>query len=1461
MSSDPLDSAEGTHNSSQPSYPVFGQNIQSTLTAVCIAAVELVGVNHSGMVLFDEAGQWGKVVAEYPPLPDPAVGKTIQVSGVSAEEKLAHDGEPLVVRDVEGQKSLGPVRDLLVQLRVKSMVVVPIIVDNVIRGSFSFDAMDEIRDFRKEEIEKCKKLAHFASVVVKNAYLMRDLEALGDAVLTITSENDPEGLLQEIIRQAVTLLRAKGGGIHEYNPMRRELRIISAYKPPSDLVGKTLGLGEGMAGKLIESGQDYIAVPDYSVWEGRAKIFEGKRELEAVLGVPLRWKESTIGVLWVHNRRGYTFQKDEIELLQRFAATASITIAQSRLSKSALYKAERLQSLATATKEIITGLGVSNRDERLRRVAKHAHTIINAEAGAVFLSEVESELTLVASDGHRKGGFQKGRKFKVQTGEGMGLTGHIAFMKQPFSKCGKELFEHPAAASQLDDFTRSGRCYSLLAIPLRKESGPRGDLLGLLKISNKRGADGEPHEWTCFTEDDQSIAEIFAQVAVVAIETADLFDEIKRERERYQNLVDVHNVIMGAESLEIGLDRLAHMLLSILKKSFCGILLAGENSKLLQVTAVAKRPCAAQEFRWNPRKGEKTPINSWERLEPSIEKGASSVLDYSNEEDKRTLDELAKWIQLRNHEDEPRRIQCLLVVPLKIDDRLVGLLTVGELRDREGEGFGEGQVASAQVIATQASVLIDKNWQERRRERRRQLYERLEKAIQVIGSEPTTGKILLAIVREAAALFSAETAFLVLERPSSKFVRLVDSNGVECDTAYARLADVGTGFRNILNTREARIILESDEVRAEISLLGYSLNMLLAVPVSFAASKFILFIGDSSEDSGISRADIDILERLGQQGAISLSKVLVSEQLTRARDGAHRIAESMALGRLGDALDKVVNGIKDVIDCGAVTLYRFNPARNYFFFPPAMAGVWDKSADYLREVSEHAPTWKILRLGKLYVAHEAQGDPVMDCTFVSREQIKSSAGIPLVVNDEERGERKIGVMFVNYREPHRFSDEDEKNIKLFAHEAAVVIRNMELYEGLNEERARLKALYETERAINSSADLKTIFGVIAEQTYEVAAANGRRVNVADIKLREDDMVRLIAGYPEQHLAKIRDYVGEGFDLRAQSAGRIGIVGRVIQSGLAQMENDIENNPDFIPLIPGTRAQLAVPIQDDEGTTIGALSVESVDVNTFDEHDKEVMETLARQASVVVTKDRQRRLSANAKAMALVGAAGTIWKHTIKNLAASIINDLRNFERTAPANLTEVAARYLLSARHGAEEIRQSPSTVPLLTHEGVTNQLLNPMLESRIEDKRGDRRFAVDIEYDLWETAAQSVEVSDHWFKHAFSLILDNAVNAAQEGRHRKVIVQTEMLSMRQCLIKVENTGPKIADEIWERLGNEPIHGRDSAGRMGIGILLADMILGVYGGKWQKLANEEDEIRMGILMPVSGAAGAEGVTG
>ena len=117
------------------------------LAAVCEAAVKIVdGVDHSGLVMFDRSLESGTVVAEYP-VTQGTVGLPIQITGTVTAERLVQSRDPIVSNDVENDKALGGLKAGLLRLGIKSIVIVPIVVDGEVRGSFSFDSMRALRPF------------------------------------------------------------------------------------------------------------------------------------------------------------------------------------------------------------------------------------------------------------------------------------------------------------------------------------------------------------------------------------------------------------------------------------------------------------------------------------------------------------------------------------------------------------------------------------------------------------------------------------------------------------------------------------------------------------------------------------------------------------------------------------------------------------------------------------------------------------------------------------------------------------------------------------------------------------------------------------------------------------------------------------------------------------------------------------------------------------------------------------------------------------------------------------------------------------------------------------------------------------------------------------------------------------------------------------------------------------------
>ena len=87
-------------------------------------------------------------------------------------------------------------------------------------------------------------------------------------------------------------------------------------------------------------------------------------------------------------------------------------------------------------------------------------------------------------------------------------------------------------------------------------------------------------------------------------------------------------------------------------------------------------------------------------------------------------------------------------------------------------------------------------------------------------------------------------------------------------------------------------------------------------------------------------------------------------------------------------------------------------------------------------------------------------------------------------------------------------------------------------------------------------------------------------------------------------------------------GQVGLVGAATGSGQPQVALDVDADPAHYknPLLPNTRSEMALPLRVGE-RVIGALDVQSQEVEAFDENDITVLQTMADQLAVAIENAR------------------------------------------------------------------------------------------------------------------------------------------------------------------------------------------------------------------------------------------------
>jgi HD-GYP domain-containing protein (c-di-GMP phosphodiesterase class II) len=135
-----------------------------------------------------------------------------------------------------------------------------------------------------------------------------------------------EDLYRAIVDSACKLLSAPKGCLMLLDGETLRLRIAAAQGlSPETIESLTLRLGEGIAGRVAETGQP-IFVDDIRLDKRFLRMAQTELESEAMASVPLRVKNRVLGVLNVNGASGQRFEDRDLRLLGVLADQAAATL-------------------------------------------------------------------------------------------------------------------------------------------------------------------------------------------------------------------------------------------------------------------------------------------------------------------------------------------------------------------------------------------------------------------------------------------------------------------------------------------------------------------------------------------------------------------------------------------------------------------------------------------------------------------------------------------------------------------------------------------------------------------------------------------------------------------------------------------------------------------------------------------------------------------------------------------------------------------------------------------------------------------------------------------------------------------------------------------------------------------------------------------------------------------------------
>ncbi|HSJ55019.1 MAG TPA: GAF domain-containing protein [Anaerolineae bacterium] len=544
----------------------------------------------------------------------------------------------------------------------------------------------------------------------------------------------------------------------------------------------------------------------------------------------------------------------------------------------------------------------------------------------------------------------------------------------------------------------------------------------------------------------------------------------------------------------------------------------------------------------------------------------------------------------------------------------------------------------------------------------------------------------------------------------------------------------------------------------------------------------------------------------------------------------------MAVRDQGQLLGQVADSARAVLGADLVTLYPFE-SRTRQFTAPIGSGLRDEEAFQrvpLPQV-DGLVAGRVLRTGQPLFIPDAHVYPAgRSAAFVQHEGLRSVACYPL-----RHAAGPVGVLFVGYRHPHRFSAGEWQITAAFADHAAIAIENARLYGHLEMAHATQASMYQVSSAMRTSLEREQVLEAVTgslQKLFDLATCTvgllddaGERIEfVAHLGL-DRPTARLVRDLPLDLWHLIHDEL-KIFDTRNLAA---------YPALLAQLERD------------DLQSFVVCPLQGREGF-LGIVTMGSTGTLALEPADRDAIRALADQAAVAIENAQLHQRVQEAHRW--VDTSYKVLTHQLRAEPAFVSNTLSTLLAGKLGELNDRQRDRLEKAQRRLEQ------------HHELLNRLhiYGRLKAGRLELQKAPVSLAAIVDRVVAETREMAYQAGVMVETHVATLapllldealmalvvdnLLHNAVKFAPKG---SCVDVTTWADGRGVHLAVDDTGPGIPVELREKVFEEyfQVRAEDAAMGTGLGLYIARRVAEMHGGRLAILDKDGPGARLELLLP------------
>jgi putative nucleotidyltransferase with HDIG domain len=457
---------------------------------------------------------------------------------------VVREGFPLLIRDMETDTL--PAKPKHSTNPARSWLGVPLLTQNKVVGAISVQSFPP-RTFNERDRHLLENMASHLAVTMENSRLYEETrqayvreKRVNELTRAVNSTLDFRKILENVVRLAVELVGADGGALALLSEDKGTISYPYLYHLPEKLGQQESAKGEGLAWRIVESGES-VMLTEYGKASNALShwVEEG---VHGFIGVPVIAKKGAIGALGLFNmgpvsqtdnggnakRRLKEFTKRELTLAESIGLQVGGIINNAHLFSETKRRTEYLETIQNIDRAISSSLDL---DLTLNIFLEQVMAQLGADAADILLMDVSMQMLECAA--HR-GFTTEGMGHRhIKVGEGYAgkavLEREIIHVNSSSEEERSTIMSPHLLTENLDDY---------YAVPLIA----KGKVKGVLELFIYGPFNPDP-AWTNYLN-------MLATQAAIAIDSIELYEDLQKSN--MELTLSYDNTLKGwAKALEL----------------------------------------------------------------------------------------------------------------------------------------------------------------------------------------------------------------------------------------------------------------------------------------------------------------------------------------------------------------------------------------------------------------------------------------------------------------------------------------------------------------------------------------------------------------------------------------------------------------------------------------------------------------------------------------------------------------------------------------------------------------------------------------------------------------------------------------------------------------------------------------------------------------------------------------------